>query len=190
MAQYIAFRSDIELLGQSALSAFAAMGPYAALAHEILAMVGVGEVTATCWIPQQPYLDAYKAIADRVGVHTLVAIGKKVPEFAVWPPEIDDIESGLRSIDVAYHMNHRRSGEVMFDPATGEMLDGIGHYGVEHVGKRRIVMVCDTPYPSEFDRGIILGVGRRFEPTVEVEVDPSRPSRSQGADACTYLVTW
>jgi hypothetical protein len=190
MAQYIAFRQGIEVSGQSMLSVLDAMGAYADVARKLLAQHGVRKVLPDAWYPQQPYLNAYRAVATEVGERTLLAIGKKVPEHALWPPEIQTIEDALRSVDVAYHMNHRLLGQPMFDPATGSMLEGIGHYKVDHVGKRRLVMTCETPYPSEFDRGIILGAGRKFEPSVEVELDQSQPTRLRGADHCTYVVTW
>ena len=110
--------------------------------------------------------------------------------IAFRPPEIDNIEAALASIDVAYHMNHRIQGEVLFDPATGIMKEGIGHYRYQPGGDRGGVMVCETPYPSEFDRGIITGTARRWRPTVEVTLDESKPTRKRGADSCTYLVKW
>jgi hypothetical protein len=39
-------------------------------------------------------------------------------------------------------------------------------------------VVCDTPYPSENDRGVIVGCGRKFEPTLGVVLDESRPDLS------------
>jgi hypothetical protein len=56
--------------------------------------------------------------------------------------------------------------------------------------KRRAVMVCDTPYPAEIDRGIVTAMARRFEAFAEVERDPSKPSRLEGGPSCTFVVTW
>jgi len=41
----------------------------------------------------------------------LFAIGKAIPESAIFPPEIQGLEMGLSAIDIAYHMNHR-GGEI------------------------------------------------------------------------------
>ena len=71
----------------------------------------------------------------------LVSIGMKIPETAVFPPEIDSIDSGLNSIDVAYHMNHR-GGEI-------------GVYQATTVSKQQIDVLCRNPYPDYFDYGII-----------------------------------
>ena len=42
----------------------------------------------------------------------------------MFPPEINDVESAVRSIDIAFHLNQRKNGVVMYDPATGVMLEG------------------------------------------------------------------
>ena len=63
----------------------------------------------------------------------LVSIGMKIPETAVFPPGIDSIESGLNSIDVAYHMNYR-GGEI-------------GVYQATTVSERQIDVLCRNPYP-------------------------------------------
>lgn len=190
MAQFIAFRKDVEVLGQAMHSMLDAMSAHLGLARRIFARHGMREIKLDAWYPLQRFLDAFRDVAKEIGEHTLLAIGKKIPEHAVWPPEIQDVEAALRSIDVAYHMNHRLAGEAMFDPATGAMKEGIGNYRCERAGRRRILMICDTPYPSEFDRGIILGMGRQFIPTIEVELDTGKPTRKSGADSCTYGITW
>lgn len=190
MAQYVAFNQRVEFIGQSALSILAAMGDYADIGQKILAQHGLKKVLPAEWYPQQPYLDAYRTMAGALGANTLFAIGKKIPEFALWPPDITTIEAGLAAIDVAYHMNHRLDGQQMFNEATGVMIEGIGHYRIAAQGRRQITMVCNNPYPSDFDRGLVLGVARRWKPLAEVIHDESQPSRKQGADSCTYIVKW
>ena len=36
--------------------------------------------------------------------------------------------ASLASLDVAFHMNHRKRGRAMYDPTTRAMREGIGHY--------------------------------------------------------------
>jgi hypothetical protein len=107
----------------------------------------------------------------------------------VFPSSAVDIDSAVRSIDIAYHLNHRRAGRVMYDPATGIMLEGIGHYAHEKVGVGHILSTCVTPYPCEFDLGIVATMARRFEPRTIVE-HVSSECRRQGAQACTYSLRW
>jgi hypothetical protein len=70
------------------------------------------------------------------------------------------------------------------------MREGIGHYAFHRDGTRSGVMVCNTPYPSDFDRGIVTGVARRFRAHATVVMDESQPSRKRGGESCTYLVAW
>ncbi|MBI5030397.1 MAG: hypothetical protein HZB51_07710 [Chloroflexi bacterium] len=111
---------------------------------------------------------------------TLLMIGRQIPQNAKWPPDVDTIEKGLRSIDVAYHMNHR-GGEI-------------GSYRFEPTGKNSAKMICQNPYPCDFDLGIIDAVAHKFKPAnvpmVTVKHDDSQPCRKKGADSCTYLINW
>jgi hypothetical protein len=118
-------------------------------------------------------------------------IGQHIPKHAPFPPTITDIHSAMASMDAAYHMNHRKNGKVMFDPATGQMLSGIGNYGYTPVPReRRIISICENPYPCDFDRGIITTLAQRFEKNSRVTHDDSAPCRKNGADSCKYIVMW
>jgi hypothetical protein len=65
-------------------------------------------------------------------------VGSTPSTDALWPEEIKDVEAAFRSMDVAYHMNHRLNGAPMFDVQAGAMAEGIGHFRCTRVGKRRI----------------------------------------------------
>jgi len=120
-----------------------------------------------------------------------VQIGQHVPKHAPFPPSINDIHGAMGSMDAAYHMNHRKGGRVMFDPATGQMLSGIGNYGYAPVPReRRIISVCENPYPCDFDRGIITALAARFERGSRVTHDDSAPCRKNGADSCKFIIAW
>jgi hypothetical protein len=65
-------------------------------------------------------------------------------------PHIHDIHTALGSLDVAYHMNHRKNGMIMFDVQTGIMLEGIGHMiTTNEPDARRIFVESNTPYPCD-----------------------------------------
>jgi hypothetical protein len=191
LTRYLSFSPGVELIGQSVVSFLAATELQTAVMSRILVKSGFPHrVVPTEWYPGQKWLDALRLITESIGDSTLFSIGKRVPESAVWPEEIRTIEAGLASIDVAYHMNHRMDGERMFNVVTGAMKEGIGHYHHKPAGNRRAVMVCTDPYPSEMDRGIISTIARRFQPTAEVVLDDTQPSRKRGGESCTYIVTW
>ncbi len=116
----------------------------------ILKKHGIVDPQPGHWYPQQSWLDAFQEISTSVGPMTLKVIGKSIPENALWPPQVDDVHKALGSVDIAYHMNHR-GGEV-------------GHYRYEKTGERSARVVCDNPYPCDFDAGIIEAAAKRFAP--------------------------
>jgi hypothetical protein len=149
-------------------------------------------VDRQAWYPIQNWLAAHDAIAETVGGRALFQVGQYIPRHAPLPPGINDIHSALGSVDAAYHMNHRKKGKVMFDPATGEKLGGIGSYGYAPAdrGERKITSVCDNPYPCDFDRGLLAGFAQRFEKLARIAHDDRGPCRKTGGSSCTYIVTW
>ncbi len=177
MAQFVAFAPGVEVNGTTVMSISAGMG---ALAAPILAAHGLGQTQPHDWYPQQAWLDAFKEIAQSATkICDLVSIGMRIPENAIFPPDIDSIESALMAIDVAYHMNHR-GGEI-------------GCYRATLAGDHQMDLVCQNPYPCDFDFGIISGMSRRFCPKglhVRVYHDDEAPCRQRGADSCTYHVIW
>ncbi len=179
MAQFKAFSPKVEVNGQTVLSVVDGMGAYKATALDILKQNGIDNPQPNHFYSQQAWLDSFKKIAEHFGPSTLLIIGKKIPENATFPPQIDSIEKALAAIDIAYHMNHR-GGEI-------------GHYQFTVTGNQTGKMVCNNPYPCDFDRGIITAMAVRFAPkdtNPKVTHDDSQPCRKKGANTCTYLITW
>ena len=179
MTQFKAMAPNVEVNGETVLSVVDAMGSFKGVGLGILAEHGLENVQPRQWYPQQAWLDAFQTIANKVGVATLAAIGKAIPDNAKWPPQVDTLEKALASIDVAYHLNHR-GGEI-------------GSYKFESTGPKSGKMICRNPYPSEFDQGLISATARKFAPNgtfPAVKLDATAPTRKKGADSCTYLITW
>jgi hypothetical protein len=142
-------------------------------------------------VPLAGFLSAYKAIEREVGPNVLTDIGVAITTNAPFPPGITDIVKGQMAIDVAYHLNHRRAGMVMFDPATGKMLEGIGHYTVQQLtGEKKLLNIGANPYPCSFDLGVVTAMAQRFEARAKVVHDTARPCRSKGGSECHYVITW
>jgi hypothetical protein len=193
MAQFIAKNPNIEVHVSAVQSVVHSMEQGKESRIAILKNNNI-DLAKSEWFLQQDWLDAFRTIADQLGNMNLFMIGKAIIENAQFPP-IKNLEEGLRSIDVAYHMNHRLHGEVMFDPKTGKMASGIGHYSLKQYDEkeRKALMVCNNPYPSEFDRGIITQVVRKFKPAgarEEVTLDLTTESRTTGGESCTYHIKW
>lgn len=197
--QYKAFEPGIEVSGASLSAIVDGFRKYPTVAMKYLARYGLVKNTAgkqpeidrNGWYSLENWLAAYEGIAKEIGVNSLYAIGKSIPEAAVFPPEVNDIYSCLASIDIVYHMNHRKNGVVMFNPETGQMLEGIGHYRSQPVpNEKRIIFVGENPYPCDFDRGLVTAMAARFEPQAITTHDNDAPCRKKGADSCTYIVRW
>lgn len=197
--QFRPFEAGIEVSGDSLGAIVDGFKNYPTVAMKYLSKFGLVKsepdkapvIDRQGWYPLDKWLLAYEGIANEIGYNSLYTIGRKIPENAQFPPHINDIYSAVGSIDVAYHLNHRKNGSVMFDMQTGMMLEGIGHYKSEPVsGENRIICVCENPYPCDFDRGIVSAMAARFEPGSKTVHDNDAPCRKKGADSCTYIVWW
>ena len=182
MAEFIPFAKNVEVNGQTVLTIVHAIRSNEQWGFNILANHNITDIRPDGWYSQESWLNAFKEIATEVGPRTLFAIGKAIPENAKFPPEINSLETALNAIDIAYHMNHR-GGEI-------------GHYILQSFDaeKRKAIMECKNPYPSDFDRGIITTMLKKFKPADSVKsdvvMDTHLPNRKSGAESCTYIITW
>ena len=184
--QFVAFESGVEVNGTTINSVIDGLGSYKTLAWNYLIEAGIGErkdgeydLDPDGWYSQERWLKVFEKIAEKIGDFPLKQIGMKIPENAVFPPWVKDVDSAVKAIDVAYHMNHR-GGEI-------------GHYNFAATGPAAGTVVCNNPYPCDFDRGIITAMAKRFAPSagkVRVGHDDTKPCRKNGAESCTYNVSW
>jgi hypothetical protein len=194
MTQFEAFVPEMEVNGQTVLSIVDGLGIHVKQAYEILSQNGINDPQPDQWYSQQSWLDAFREIALKLGPELLFKIGRQIPGDADWPSRIKTMEDALASIDVAYHMNHRLKGEILYNSRSGKMQEGIGHYRYEPAGPRSARMVCLNPYPCEFDRGIIEATMLRYKDQgagdISVIHEAPGPCRDQGGESCSYLVKW
>ena len=179
MALFEAYEPTVEVNGETVLSVVEGLSSFKDAALTMLKENGIDDPQPGKWYPQQAWLDTFKRISESLGFQSLKQIGKTIPEHAQWPPHVNSIRSALESIDTAYHMNHRNGR--------------IGNYKFVSTGDNSGLMVCDNPYPDEFDQGIIEAVAEKFKKgnqKVEIEIDQTKPKRSKGADSTTYIIRW
>lgn len=193
MAQYVAFNPEVEVNGTTVLSFVESMDNGRDARRAILNKHGIDPGPGQ-WFSQQAWLDAFREVEETIGETNVFMIGKAIVDHAEFPP-MKDLEQALNAIDVAYHMNHRLHGQLMYESTTGEMIPGIGHYELRRFDSdaRVAVMVCNNPYPSRFDEGIIAQVARRFKPAfrnTHVERDDEAECRARGDESCTYVIQW
>lgn len=179
MRTFEAASAAVEVNGETVLAVVAGMTFGTSRALRVLAAHGIRDPRPGQWYRQQAWLDAFQEIAATLGPSTLFSIGQKIPENAWFPPSIDGIHKALAAIDAAYQANHRGGP--------------IGSYHYQADGPCQALVICDNPYPSDFDRGIIAAMAERYKPAgrqVRVELDPHRPTRKTGGDSCTFRVAW
>lgn len=196
--EFKAIEPGIEINGQTVFSGVDAFKMARCIPAKILFNKGIGQrvnkkfhIDYNDWYQQQVWLDAFKEISMRLGDHALSQIGIKISDNIQFPEWVKDIDSALKLVDISYHMNHRKNGRPMFDPTSGAMLDGIGHYGYSRKrGENMIISECNTPYPCEFDKAVLTAVAQKFKPGAYVTHDDSRPCRKNGNKSCTYKICW
>lgn len=182
MASYEPLDHDVEINGQTIIAMVDGVSrfsdEYRETVREALWEYGVVEPTPGEWYPQEAWLNAFGELATDLEPHILDRIGEQIPDAADWPSGISGVEDGLKSIDEAYHQNHR-GGDI-------------GHYRFVDGEDRTGRVVCDNPYPCPFDRGIIRAVAKRYSPVegfVFVE-ETGDNCRREGDEQCTYTVHW
>jgi hypothetical protein len=179
MTQFIAIAPDVEVNGETVQAFLTGMGGFQSLFQNALQDNGIKNPQSGDWFPQQAWLNAFSLIAGKTGPATLKTIGKRIIDSAIWPPDVDNMEKALASIDVAYHMNHRGGN--------------IGNYNVEKIGDRSVRMICNNPYPCDFDLGIIDGVMKKFAQSADrpvIQHENPEECRKNNRDICSYLITW
>jgi hypothetical protein len=170
------FARDATVSGGNILSMLAAMGPFRKRGEQILEEHGIGSVTAEGWYPLEAYVRSLRAIGEKMGPNTLFQIGRQIPNHVPLPPGLDTFEKVLASFGIAFDMNHRH---VSPNTITWKMKN-----------PRTAVIVTGTPYPCDFDRGVIAGFFQhllRVRPMVDAVED--QPCKARGGETCTYQVT-
>lgn len=183
MEDYEAFDLDAEESGRTILSVLDGLGEVSSVFEKqgkrVLAENGIEDPQPDEWYPVRTWLDAFETISEEIGAQTVRTLGQQIPKAAEWPSDIDSATEGLAAVDDAYQMSHR-GGDI-------------GHYDFEPLGEAEGRMVCENPYPCEFDRGLLEATVAEFDPEVKssfVEITHDGHCRSNGAAKCTYRIRW
>lgn len=169
---------SVEVSGRVVLALVHVMGAFRSLSLDILREHGIEDPKDGRWYPLNSFLDSFDTMMQRIGPNTLSAVGRQIVAQAPFPPEITTPAAALSALDSSYQGEHQ-GGEV-------------GHYHFVSKTDRSGVMISTTPYPENFDRGLIRALVEKFEPDglIDVHLDASPESLEKGADAHTYSVSW
>lgn len=161
-------------------------GPTARVGARLLAEHGL--TLGWDWYPLHQVLAILNRVGRELGQETLFRIGASVAEHAAFPASVDSIGKALRSLHIAYHMNHRKNGAPMFD--NGRCSEGIGCYVCSDETIGHFVVDSASLYPCSFDRGLVTAIARRFESRAEVWHLEGARCRRLGSLTCAYVITW
>jgi len=187
----------VEVRGEVLRGVIAGMGVFQTKALKLLNESGITEPRGHRWYPLESLILVFNKLADEGGVNLLRIIGASVIQNAQWPKEIDSLSKALYSVNTSYHMNHRRDGKELFDPVLGKTIEGgIGHNVIvpPTPDQNRVLYICDSFYPCEFDFGMASAFVRKFKPAgcshhATIRHDAGR-CRSRGGESCTFIIEW
>jgi len=175
MAEFMVYHSDSEVSGQVMLDSIHAMGR---AARSVVNKHIIGELDPDGWYPQQTWLDILREAADEMQLD-LLTIGNRVAANFQMPDGAFSLSRLLELVEDSYHTTHRHADPV--------------HVSATQVAEREVHIVDNSPYPDEFQYGVIFGLFQKLMPmdaNLTVRYDDGAPTRSDGADATTYIVTW
>jgi hypothetical protein len=197
MKELSKFAKGIEVSSRIVWALINGMGVYKHKGFKIFEKLGLKEINYDLnqWYSWELFHEAFKLIENEIGFEAIFRIGTKIPENANIPHNTDSVESSLKSIDIAYHMNHRNSKkQILFDKnrTPNKLLnDNIGSSIYENGPKPKTALIhCNNPYPCDFDMGLINGFARKFTDDVVVEHQDISKCRKNGNNECIYSVRW
>lgn len=179
MALFKAYDPMVEINGEMILSFISGLGVFRENALKLLDGHGITNPKSGRWYLQQAWLDAFSDLNENYGRNCLIMIGKRLPQNARFPSDINSVERAMASIDIAYRMNHRNGR--------------IGSYTFTQTGSRQGRMMCDNPYHCEFDQALILTMAEKFKPpgsVVNITHQEGNNCRLSGSDSCVYMINW
>lgn len=187
-----------QTLGANMQCFMGAFGSFTMIASKFLLSEGIGtpdenmiaQFEPSTWYPVEGILRVIDRIQSEFGAFTLRQAGMMIPKMAPLPPQVVDIISGFETMDIGYHLVHGKGNRALFDPATGKMDEGIGHFKFNYTkGANRIVMESTSIYPCAIDEGMMTAMAQRFKPTAIITHDKAS-CRARGGAQCSYQITW
>lgn len=166
---------DAQVSGGDVLSMLAATGAFRKTAEQLLAEHGITDVQPGEWYSLPAYAAAMHDLEHRVGPNAVFRIGKEIPNHIELPSGLDTFESVAAAFGPAFAMNHRNAGNGSID--------------YELTGPESATIVSGTPYPCDFDRGVILGFfQKRLHITPHYQHD-NLLCKKKGAAVCVHYVS-
>jgi predicted hydrocarbon binding protein len=144
-------------------------------ARAVLEDAGLADADPAEWYALAGYVDAVASIHDIVGDQAVHALGQRVARAVAFPEGTEDVPAALDALDEVCRAGHRGGDH--------------GGYAFRQIGDEDGRVECRTPYPCAFDRGIVEGAAVAHAEGF-VRVCEVGACRADGAERCTYEVSW
>jgi hypothetical protein len=166
---------DALVSGGNILAMLAATGAFRKTAEQLLAERGITNVSPEGWYPLAPCAEVVHELEMKIGPNAVFRIGKEVPNHIQLPPGLDSFEKVAGSFGPAFALNHRNAG-------TG---------GIEHeiTAADSATIVSGTPYPCDFDRGVILGFFQTLLHLAPHYQHDAQLCKKRGSAVCVHYVS-
>ncbi|MBN1202305.1 MAG: hypothetical protein JXJ20_10655 [Anaerolineae bacterium] len=142
---------ETEVIGQVMLSYIHNL--QAELIQPMLKKYGLMDIDPDKWYPLRPWLDLIDELSTQPNfASNMVAVGLKVAEYAIMPPEMKNVTLGqmLEGWNEHFHANHR-NGEI-------------GSVVTEKVNDKFYKTIHQHIYPDALNYGLAYGFARAFLP--------------------------
>ena len=166
---------DALVSGRNVLAMLAAMGAFRKMAEQLLTDRGITNVSPEAWYSLAPCAEVMHDLETKIGPNAVFRIGKEIPNHIELPPGLDSFDRVAGSFGPAFALNHRNAG-----------AGGIEH---EITAPGSATIVSGTPYPCDFDRGVILGF---FQVLLHVAVHHQHDAllcKKRGSAVCVHYVS-
>ncbi len=150
-------------------------------ALKLLEKYGIKDPKKEEWHSFKLWLKVIEELGKEIGPTRLYILGTTFLENNEMLNHYD-LEKGLNFISGIYRKNHKDGNIGAFK---------LINFNNEN---REAEMMSDTPYPCDFERGIIMYVANKFNPknnkNLLVVHKDLKTCRKRGIDYCIYLIKW
>ena len=185
----------VEVRGEVIIGFIKALNSLYGNPDEYLSKYGILNPKEKQWYPLKALVGVFLEFEKKGLFSILQKIGAIVADEAIWPENIKTFTDAINTIDHAYHMNHRRDKQELYDYKNNKIIEGyIGHDILEiNEQNKTAIYTCGSFYPCDFDLGMARAILRKFKPEttfISIKHDDNKPCRKEKGDTCQYIIKW
>lgn len=171
-----------EVLGEFVLEILNRLYDLKSDAIKILKKYGIQDLGEIKWYPFEDWIRGFREISKEIGPTRLYIMGTEISENIEEPVPIDSLKKAFDLSNRIYQKKHRNIEFGKFELLN---FDDV---------KREAEIMSDTPYPCDFERGIIVGIVNKHTPNIPRNIwvvhKDLRRCRKKGSESCNYFIKW